>query len=66
MNRYMMDEYHRDPALLHRRLTAEAHRQRSIAIGEAIASLFGGIGRVFGYVKTRLSARPGHWIARLG
>ena len=66
MNRYLIDEYHRDPILLRRRLTAEAHRQRSRAVGEAIIWLFGGVGRVFGYVKARLTAHPRHWIARLG
>ena len=43
MNRYMMEEFHNDPALL-RKL---AHRERNRAIREAFASLGG-------YVKTRL------------
>ena len=66
MNRYMIDEYHRDPVLLRRRLTTEAHRQRALAVGEAFAWLFSGAGRVFGYVKARLAPRPGRWIERLG
>jgi len=66
MNRYMIEEYHSNPALLRRRLTTEAHRQRALAVGDAIASLFGGIGRLFGYAKERLTARPGGWIERLG
>lgn len=59
MNRYMMEEFHNDPALL-RKL---AHRERNRAIREAFASLGG-------YVKTRLasriSLRPARWIERLG
>ena len=66
MNRYMIDEYHRDPILLRRRLTAQAHLERSRAIGDAVASLFGGIGRGFSHVKARLTARPAGWIERLG
>jgi hypothetical protein len=66
MNRYILEEFHSNPALLRRRLTAEAHRQRAQAVGEAIAWLFGGVGRVFGYVKAHLTPRPGRWIARLG
>ena len=66
MNRYIMEEFHSNPALLRRRLTTEAHRQRALAVADAIASLFGAIGRVFGYVKARLTARPGGWIERLG
>lgn len=66
MNRYTLEEFHKDPALFRSRITGEAHRQRAQAVGEAIAWLFGGIGRVFGYVKARLTARPGRWIERLG
>jgi hypothetical protein len=66
MNRYIMEEFHSNPALLRRRLTTEAHRQRALAVGEAIASVFGAIGSVFGYVRARLTARPGGWIERLG
>ena len=70
MNRFMLEEFHKDPVLLRRRLTSEAHRQRAQAVGEAIAWLFGalftGTGRLSGYVKARLTARPGRWIERLG
>ena len=66
MNRYMIDEYHRDPALLRRRLTAQAHLERSQAIGDAIAALFSGLGRLFRNAKTRLTPRPQRWIERLG
>ena len=66
MNRYIMEEFHSNPALLRRRLTTQAHRQRAPAIGDAIESLFGAIGRVFGALKARLTARPGGWIERLG
>jgi hypothetical protein len=66
MNRYMIDEYHRDPALLRRRLTAQAHLERSKAVGDAIAALFSSVGRLFNYVKTRLAPRSSRWIERLG
>ena len=70
MNRYVMEEYYRDPALLRRRITTEAHRQRAKAIGDATAALFGalftGTSRLFNYVKARLIPRPGRWIERLG
>jgi hypothetical protein len=66
MNRYMLEEFHSNPALLRRRLTAQAHRQRAQAVGEAIAGLFSSVGRVLGYLKARLTARPGGWIERLG
>ena len=66
MNRYMHEEYYSNPELF-RRL---AHRERARAIGDAIAWLFGRIGRLFGNVKARLTARsrhrPSDWIARLG
>ena len=66
VNRYMIDEYHRDPALLRRRLTAQAHLERSKAVGDAIAALFTGTGRVFNHVKSRLTPRPQRWFERLG
>jgi hypothetical protein len=66
MNRYILEEFHSNPALLRRRLTTEAHRQRSLAVGNAIASVFSGIGRLFAYARARLAARPGGWIERLG
>jgi hypothetical protein len=66
MNHYMIEEFHKDPILLRRRLTTEAHRQRAQAIGEAIAWLFGGAGRALGHLKARLTARPVRWIERLG
>ena len=66
MNRYILEEFHSNPALLRRRLTTEAHRQRALAVGDAIVSLFSGIGRVLGYLKARLTARPAGWIERLG
>ena len=66
MNRYLIDEYHRDPVLLRRRLTAQAHLERSKAVGEAVAALFTGAGRLFNHVKARLTPRPQRWIERLG
>ena len=66
MNRYMLEEFHNNPALLRRRLSAAAHRERALAIGEAFGSLFGGIVRLFGQLKARVTQRPARWIARLG
>ena len=70
MNRYMLEEFHNHPALFRRRLSAVAHRDRAIAIGEAFSSLFGAIARLFSDAKARLtprgSVRPTRWIARLG
>jgi hypothetical protein len=70
MNRYMIEEYHSSPAVLRSRLVREAHRQRAQAIGDAIAWLFGSVGRLssrlVGYAKARLTARPAGWTERLG
>jgi hypothetical protein len=66
MNRYMIEEYHSSPAVLRSRLVREAHLERAQAIGDAIAWLFGSVGRVFGYAKARLTARPAGWTERLG
>ena len=66
MNRYMMEEFHNDPAL-YRRL---AEREQARAIRAAFAALPGVLARLFGYLKARLAAhsrlRPAHWIERLG
>ncbi len=59
MNRYMLEEFHKAPAL-YRRL---AEREQARAVGEAFAWLLG-------YVKARFAPgsglRPGRWIERLG
>jgi hypothetical protein len=66
MNRYMLEEFHNDPAL-YRRL---AEREQARAIRAAFAALPGGLARLFGYLKARFAAhrrlRPAHWAARLG
>ena len=62
MNRYMHEEYYNNPELF-RRL---AHRERAKAIGELIATLFSSVGRLFNYVKSRLTPRPSRWVERLG
>ena len=60
MNRYVMEEFYNDPALLHR-LFGEARRERARSVNA-------GLGWVLGQLKARLSpgTRPAHWIARLG
>ena len=62
MNRYSMEEFHNDPALL-RRLMGEAQLERSRAIGAGFIWLLG-------YVKALLvpqvRIRPQRWIERLG
>lgn len=59
MNRYMLEEFHKAPAL-YRRL---AEREQSRAIRDAFAGLVG-------YVKARLTPRsglrPARWIERVG
>mgnify|MGYP001484199188 CR=1 FL=1 len=58
MNRYVIDEFHRNPAL-YERLVARAHRERAQAIHAG-----------FVWLRKRLAARfdfhPGHWMERLG
>ena len=54
MNRYMLEEFHNDPAL-YRRL---AEREQARAIGAAFAALPGALARLFGYLKARLAAQP--------
>ncbi len=70
MNRYIMEEFHNSPALLRRRLTTAAHRERSRAIGAGFAWLFGSVARLPGCLKARFAPgnrmHPGRWIARLG
>jgi hypothetical protein len=66
MNRYMLEEFHNDPAL-YRRL---AEREQARAIRAAFAALPGALTRLFGNLKARLAGhsrpRPAHWAARLG
>jgi len=62
MNRYMLEEFHNDPAL-YRRL---AEREQARMIGEAAAWLFAAIGRGFAQAVARLKPGPTRWIERLG
>ncbi len=66
MNRYMLEEFHNDPAL-YRRL---AEREQARAFRAAFAALRDGLARLSGHLKTRLAAhprlRPAHLAARLG
>ena len=62
MNRYILEEFHNDPAL-RRRLFEEAHRERARAVRAGLA-----------WLRKQLTARltlgirlhPARWIARLG
>ena len=67
MNRYVLEEFHNDPAL-RRRLFGEAHRERSRAIGDGLIWLLGRPGWLLGQAKKRLAPalRPSRWIERLG
>ena len=58
MNRYVIDEFYRDPAL-RRRLFAEAHRERRRALRAGLPWL----GR---RLIPRFDFGPSHWLQRLG
>lgn len=62
MNRYLMEEYYRDPALLDR-LVRKAHRERARAIGAGLIWL---LGRAKTLLTPRIHVRPGQWLERLG
>jgi len=66
MNRYMLEEFHNDPAL-YRRL---AEREQARAISAALAAARDGLARLFGKLRSRLAAhsrlRPARWVERLG
>ena len=68
MNRYMMEEFHNDPAALRRRLSGAAHRERSRAVGDAFLWLIGRPAWLLARLKARVTARrgPARWLARLG
>jgi hypothetical protein len=68
MNRYMMEEFHNDPAALRRRLSSAAHRERSRAVGAAFLWLIGRPAALLARLKARITARrgPARWLARLG
>jgi hypothetical protein len=66
MNRYMLEEFHNDPAL-RRRLFGEARRERTRAVREGLAHALGGLAWLHARVKALFIPRhPGRWIARLG
>lgn len=58
MNRYLIDEFYRDPEF-HQRLVRRAHRERAQAIRAG-----------FAWLRKRLAPRfdfhPRHWMERLG
>jgi hypothetical protein len=65
MNRYSMEEFHNNPALL-QRLLGEAHRERARAIGGAIGKGFAALARLPRRLLPRFNFRPNHWMERLG
>jgi len=62
MNRYVMEEYYRNPELLDR-LMNEARLERARAMGNALTWL---LGRAKTLLTPRIHLRPGHWLERLG
>ena len=56
MNRFIIDEFYRNPAL-HRKLSSYARHERAKAVGE-----------ILGWLRQRLSPRATSrdWLARLG
>ena len=62
MNRYVMEEFYRDPALMNR-LMLKAHRERAHAIGNGLVWLFG---RAKTLLTPRIHVRAGQWLERLG
>jgi hypothetical protein len=67
MNRFIMEEFHNNPAVLRRRLSAQAHRERNRAMRESLAWLIGSLGSLATRAMARLRpGRPVRWIERLG
>ncbi len=62
MNRYILEEFHNDPAV-RRRLFEKAHRERNRAIRAGLAWLFA---QVKVRLAPRIPRRPARWLARLG
>ena len=62
MNRYMHEEFHNEPALV-RRLMAQAHLERSRAIGASFVWL---LDYAKALLTPRTRIRPARWIERLG
>ena len=58
MNRYILEEFHNDPAL-RRRLFGEARRDRARAVHAGWTWLIR-------HLTPRTPLRPGRWIERLG
>ena len=67
MNRFMMEEFHNDPAL-RSRLFRDARRERTRAIGDGLVWLLGRPAWLLGLAKKHLAPHlhPSRWIARLG
>jgi hypothetical protein len=65
MNRYMMEEFHNDPAL-RRRLFGEARRERTRTVRAGLAWLLGGLAGLRKHLAPRIHLRPSRWLARLG
>lgn len=61
MNRYALEEFHRNPALLDR-LIDQAHRERA----EAVHAGFAWLWKQAGKLVPQAHGHPGRWIERLG
>ena len=62
MNRYILEEFHNDPAL-RRRLFGEAHRERARAVSAGLAWLRK---QAAAHLIPRMRLRPARWLERLG
>ena len=65
MNRYVMEEFHSNPALL-QRLIEQAHRERAHAIGAGVTKGLAALKRLRRRLVPRFNFRPNHWMERLG
>ena len=65
MNRYIMEEFHSNPALLEQ-LIKQAHRERAQAIGAGFKSGLAVLKRAGRRLLPRFDFRPSHWMERLG
>lgn len=62
MNRYVMEEFYRDPELLDR-LVHQAHRERMRAVRAGFTWM---LGRARTLLTPRLNVHPTRWLERLG
>jgi hypothetical protein len=65
MNRYVMEEFHSNPALLER-LIKQAHRERAHSIGAGLTSGLATLKRLGRRLLPRFDFRRSHWMERLG